>query len=74
VDAGLRDGVANHHGRYWQIENLRLVPRPFQQPSPPRWTTVVSTESARRVAQRGSKDMHELPSRRAYPPDLRRVP
>ena len=55
LDAGLRDGVVNHHGRYWQIENLRLVPRPFQQPSPPRWTTVVSTESARRSAQRGSK-------------------
>ena len=38
-----------------EVENLRLVPRPFQQHSPPRWTTVVSTESARRSAQRGSK-------------------
>jgi alkanesulfonate monooxygenase SsuD/methylene tetrahydromethanopterin reductase-like flavin-dependent oxidoreductase (luciferase family) len=55
LDAGLRDGIVNHHGQYWQIENLRLVPRPLQQPSPPRWTTVVSTESARRSAQRGSK-------------------
>jgi alkanesulfonate monooxygenase SsuD/methylene tetrahydromethanopterin reductase-like flavin-dependent oxidoreductase (luciferase family) len=55
LDAGLRDGVVNHHGKHWQIENLRLVPRPFQRPSPPRWTTVVSTESARRSAQRGTK-------------------
>ncbi len=55
VDAGLRDGVVNHHGKYWQIEALRLLPRPLQQPMPPRWTTVVSTESARRSAQRGSK-------------------
>jgi alkanesulfonate monooxygenase SsuD/methylene tetrahydromethanopterin reductase-like flavin-dependent oxidoreductase (luciferase family) len=55
LDAGLRDGVVNHHGKYWQIENLRLVPRPFQRPSPPRWTTVVSSESARRSAQRGTK-------------------
>jgi alkanesulfonate monooxygenase SsuD/methylene tetrahydromethanopterin reductase-like flavin-dependent oxidoreductase (luciferase family) len=55
LDAGLRDGVVNHHGKYWQLENLRLVPRPLQQPSPPLWTTVVSTESARRSAQRGSK-------------------
>ena len=55
LDAGLRDGVVNHHGKYWQIENLRLVPRPLQRPSPPKWTTVVSTESARRSARRGSK-------------------
>ena len=38
-----------------RIENLRLVPRPLQRPSPPRWTTVVSTESARRSARRGAK-------------------
>ena len=55
LDAGLRDGVVNHHGKHWQIENLRLVPRPLQRPTPPRWTTVVSTESARRSARRGSK-------------------
>jgi len=55
MDAGLQNGVVNHHGKYWHIENLRLVPRPLQRPSPPRWTTVVSTESARRSAQRDSK-------------------
>jgi len=55
MDAGLRDGIVNHQGKYWHIENLRLVPRPLQRPSPPLWTTVVSTESARRSAQRGSK-------------------
>ncbi len=55
LDAGLRDGVVNHHGKHWRIENLRLVPRPLQRPSPPKWTTVVSTESARRSARRGSK-------------------
>ena len=55
LDAGLRDGVVNHHGKHWKIENLRLVPRPLQRPTPPRWTTVVSTESARRSARRGAK-------------------
>ena len=55
LDAGLRDGVVNHHGKYWRIENLRLVPRPLQRPGPPKWTTVVSSESARRSVGRGSK-------------------
>jgi alkanesulfonate monooxygenase SsuD/methylene tetrahydromethanopterin reductase-like flavin-dependent oxidoreductase (luciferase family) len=32
-----------------------MLPRPLQQPSPPRWTTVVSIESARRAARRGVK-------------------
>ncbi len=34
---------------------LRLLPRPLQQPSPPRWTTVVSADSARRAARRRIK-------------------
>jgi alkanesulfonate monooxygenase SsuD/methylene tetrahydromethanopterin reductase-like flavin-dependent oxidoreductase (luciferase family) len=33
-------------------EARRILPRPLQQPSPPRWTTVVSAESARRAARR----------------------
>jgi alkanesulfonate monooxygenase SsuD/methylene tetrahydromethanopterin reductase-like flavin-dependent oxidoreductase (luciferase family) len=34
---------------------LRLTPRPVQQPTPPIWVTVVSTESARKAARRGAK-------------------
>ena len=37
------------------MENLRLTPRPVQQPSPPVWVTVVSVASARRAARRGAK-------------------
>lgn len=43
-----------HHGKYWNFDNLTLVPRPLQTP-PNRWTTVVSEGSARRAAQRGTR-------------------
>ena len=55
IDAALREAEITHHGKYWNFDNLRLVPRPLQQPAPPRWTTVVSIESARKAARRGSK-------------------
>ena len=47
--------MISHHGKFWQFDNLRLTPRPLQQPSPPVWVTVVSTSSARKAARRGAK-------------------
>ena len=55
LDAWLAKPVISHHGRYWNFDNLRIVPRPLQQPSPPKWTTVVSTASAAKSAGRHSK-------------------
>jgi alkanesulfonate monooxygenase SsuD/methylene tetrahydromethanopterin reductase-like flavin-dependent oxidoreductase (luciferase family) len=55
LDAALEKPVISHHGRFWNFDNMHLVPRPLQQPSPPKWTTVISNESARRSARRGSK-------------------
>jgi len=55
MDAGLRQESISHSGRFWNFENLTLVPRPIQRPQPPMWTTVVSVESARKAARRGSK-------------------
>ena len=52
LDAALADRVVSHKGKYFSFSNLRLLPRALQQPSPPRWTTVVSAESARRAARR----------------------
>jgi alkanesulfonate monooxygenase SsuD/methylene tetrahydromethanopterin reductase-like flavin-dependent oxidoreductase (luciferase family) len=54
LDAWLDEPVISHHGRYWNFDNLRIVPRPLQ-PSPPKWTTVVSTASAVKSAGRRSK-------------------
>jgi alkanesulfonate monooxygenase SsuD/methylene tetrahydromethanopterin reductase-like flavin-dependent oxidoreductase (luciferase family) len=55
LDAALTTGVADHRGRYFNYSALPLLPRPTLRPSPPKWTTVVSAGSARRVARRGSK-------------------
>ena len=52
LDAALANRVISHRGKYFSFSDLRLLPRPLQQPSPPRWTTVVSAESARRAARR----------------------
>ena len=55
IDAALANRVISHRGKYFSFSDLRLLPRPLQQPSPPRWTTVVSTDSARRAARRRIK-------------------
>ena len=55
LDAALAHPVINHRGKYWTFENLTLMPNVFCQPSPPKWTTVVSPASARKSAQRRSK-------------------
>lgn len=47
--------IVSHQGKYFSFSNLRLLPRPLQQPFPPRWTTVISVESARRAARRRIK-------------------
>ncbi|WP_156795865.1 LLM class flavin-dependent oxidoreductase [Bradyrhizobium icense] len=55
LDAALARPVISHSGKYWKLENLSLMPNAFLQPSPPKWTTVVSTGSAEKSAQRRSK-------------------
>jgi alkanesulfonate monooxygenase SsuD/methylene tetrahydromethanopterin reductase-like flavin-dependent oxidoreductase (luciferase family) len=55
VDDALANPVISHHGKYWNFDNLRIVPRCVQQPAPPKWVTVVSVSSARKAARRGAK-------------------
>lgn len=55
LDKALADPVISHHGKFWSFDNLRLTPRCVQQPSPPKWVTVVSVSSARRAARRGAR-------------------
>jgi alkanesulfonate monooxygenase SsuD/methylene tetrahydromethanopterin reductase-like flavin-dependent oxidoreductase (luciferase family) len=50
LDAALANRVVSHTGKYFSFSDLRPLPRPLQ-PSPPRWTTVVSVDSARRAAR-----------------------
>lgn len=55
IDAALNKTVISLNGKHFAFSNLRLLPRTLQRPSPPRWTTVVSIDSARRAARRGQK-------------------
>jgi len=55
LDAWLAQPVISHHGKHWNFDNLRIVPRPLQQPWPPKWTTVVSPASAVISAGRRSR-------------------
>jgi alkanesulfonate monooxygenase SsuD/methylene tetrahydromethanopterin reductase-like flavin-dependent oxidoreductase (luciferase family) len=55
LDAWLEQPVISHRGRHWSFDDLRIVPRPLQQPSPPKWTTVVSPASAIKSAGRRSR-------------------
>lgn len=55
IDTALLGSPVNHSGKYWNFENLNLTPSVFLQSAPSKWTTVVSTGSARKSAQRGSK-------------------
>jgi alkanesulfonate monooxygenase SsuD/methylene tetrahydromethanopterin reductase-like flavin-dependent oxidoreductase (luciferase family) len=51
LNAALANRVVSHKGKYFSFSDLRILPRPLQQPSPPRWTTVISADSARRAAR-----------------------
>jgi alkanesulfonate monooxygenase SsuD/methylene tetrahydromethanopterin reductase-like flavin-dependent oxidoreductase (luciferase family) len=55
LDAALANETISFAGKYYTFKDLRLLPRPAQVPSPPKWTTVVSDDSARKAARRGSK-------------------
>ena len=55
LDAALDVGVVSYQGKHFRYDKLPLVPRPAQVPHPPKWTTVVSTDSARKSARRRSK-------------------
>jgi alkanesulfonate monooxygenase SsuD/methylene tetrahydromethanopterin reductase-like flavin-dependent oxidoreductase (luciferase family) len=50
----LRDPVVTHHGAHWHFDELRLVPRPLQNP-PPVWTAVRTNASAARAGRLGWK-------------------
>ncbi len=48
-----RDGPFAWEGKYFQLRNVNLWPRPWQQPHPPVWITGVSPSSVRPIAERG---------------------
>jgi alkanesulfonate monooxygenase SsuD/methylene tetrahydromethanopterin reductase-like flavin-dependent oxidoreductase (luciferase family) len=55
IDQALAERIVSHKGKYFSFANLRLLPRTLQRPSPPRWTAVLSADSARQAARRRQK-------------------
>jgi alkanesulfonate monooxygenase SsuD/methylene tetrahydromethanopterin reductase-like flavin-dependent oxidoreductase (luciferase family) len=55
LDAALKEPVISHHGTQWSFDNLAILPRCLQQPSPPVWTAVRTASSAERAGRRGWK-------------------
>ena len=55
IEKALVHPAFSHDGKHWRFENLTPLPRPLQQPLPPRWTTLVSEASAIGAAKRGTK-------------------
>ncbi len=47
------DGPFAWEGEYFQLRNVNVWPRPWQQPHPPVWITGVSPGSVRPIAERG---------------------
>jgi alkanesulfonate monooxygenase SsuD/methylene tetrahydromethanopterin reductase-like flavin-dependent oxidoreductase (luciferase family) len=55
IDDALHNSFITHHGKFWNFDELHVVPRPLQQPCPPVWVPVISIESAEKAARRGAK-------------------
>jgi alkanesulfonate monooxygenase SsuD/methylene tetrahydromethanopterin reductase-like flavin-dependent oxidoreductase (luciferase family) len=43
----------SHHGKYWQFDDVMVLPRPFQQPHPPVYLAASSPDSVRKAAAEG---------------------
>jgi alkanesulfonate monooxygenase SsuD/methylene tetrahydromethanopterin reductase-like flavin-dependent oxidoreductase (luciferase family) len=55
LDSALKNPVISHHGEHWNFDDLEILPRCLQQPSPPVWTAVRTAASAERAGRRGWK-------------------
>lgn len=51
--AAADDGPVLHHGSHFQLEGVRILPRPLQHPYPPLWTAAVSPETFEWAAHEG---------------------
>jgi alkanesulfonate monooxygenase SsuD/methylene tetrahydromethanopterin reductase-like flavin-dependent oxidoreductase (luciferase family) len=59
-----------HHGKYWNFEDVSLLPRPVQQPRPPIWVAGSSVEGLGWAGRHGFNIMtvaHPFPAERQRP-------
>jgi alkanesulfonate monooxygenase SsuD/methylene tetrahydromethanopterin reductase-like flavin-dependent oxidoreductase (luciferase family) len=73
VLAAWRNERVTYPGRFWQYENIEVLPKPLQTPHPPVWLATTSPDSIRRAAEKGYdilQDPHsthaDLGNKRAY--------
>lgn len=53
VLAAWNDERVSYDGRFWQFDDIELLPKPMQQPHPPVWLAATSPDSIRRAAEKG---------------------
>jgi len=47
------DGPLTYHGEFYDFENVEVLPKPLQQPSPPVWMAATSPDAVKWCAQHG---------------------
>jgi alkanesulfonate monooxygenase SsuD/methylene tetrahydromethanopterin reductase-like flavin-dependent oxidoreductase (luciferase family) len=53
VRAAWRDEPLTHRGKHWTFENVNVLPKPLQKPSPPVWLAASSPDAVARAARLG---------------------
>jgi alkanesulfonate monooxygenase SsuD/methylene tetrahydromethanopterin reductase-like flavin-dependent oxidoreductase (luciferase family) len=43
----------SHHGRFWSMDEVTVLPKPFQKPHPPIWQPAASPATIRKTVERG---------------------
>ena len=61
----------SHRGEYWSFQDVRLVPRPYQNPHPPIWFAASSEESFVQAGEMGLSIL--VPSVTGFPKLVERV-
>jgi alkanesulfonate monooxygenase SsuD/methylene tetrahydromethanopterin reductase-like flavin-dependent oxidoreductase (luciferase family) len=53
VEAAWREPRVTFEGKYWQFQDIEVLPKPLQQPHPPVWLAATSPDSIERAAAGG---------------------
>jgi probable F420-dependent oxidoreductase len=64
------DGPFSFSGRFYNLSNVNVTPKPVQKPHPPLWLATTSVQAARRAARLGLNLLPQGDMRNAYYPWL----